>query len=399
MTNAYDAGNRMEINVSNNTDCIRVLQLNAGSKNFGGVSAFLYNIYTHIDKNKVQFDFLSPFVTTYGLHRKEIEDAGGRIFELGVKGNIITRKFDLYKKLKEFIKTNNYKIVHINSGDFLFNIITVKAAKKAGVPIRIIHSHSSGDHTKMLLKSILHYLLKFVPNKNATQLFACSDKAAKYMFSKKIVLNKQYKIIKNGILTENFSYSEDKRNEVRNKLNLKDKFVVGNIGRFVAPKNHTFMIDVFAALIEKRPDAVLMLAGTGELEETIRKKVHDLRIEDKVLFMGQHSDINDLYQAMDVFFLPSVFEGFGIVNIEAQSSGLICVTSDAIPEAADVTNTMIRLSLDSPVSVWVDSLISAEGTERKNLADEVKKAGYDIRSVAKEMENYYLNAYIENQLR
>lgn len=371
---------------------LRVLQINSGSNNFGGVSSFLYNIYIHIDKSQIQFDFLSPEKTTYGIHRSEIEQMGGKIFELGITGNILTRKIKLYFKLKAFLKKNNYRIVHINSGNFFFNVFVSFAIKNAGVPVRIIHSHNAGDTNKSKLKKIAFNLLKPVLNRNATDLFACSMLAADYMFTEKTVKSGKVKIIPNGIDTSKFAYNESVRNQVRSRLGLNDKFVVGNVARFMPQKNHAFLIDVFEKVAEKNDKAVLVLIGQGELMDNVKALVAKKGLSEKVIFLGQRNDVDKLYQAMDVFVLTSFHEGFGIVTIEAQSSGLPCIISDNIPEEANVTKTMIRLPLSCSAKKWADTILKSECKVRKNNAGKVSDAGYDVKSVSDMMKRFYINS-------
>lgn len=370
---------------------LRVLQINSGSNNFGGVSSFLYNIYIHMDKSQIQFDFLSPEKTTYGIHRSEIEQMGGKIFELGITGNILTRKIKLYLKLKEFLKKNNYRIVHINSGNFFFNVFVSYAIKSAGVPVRIIHSHNAGDTSKSKLKKMAFNLLKPVLNRNATDLFACSMLAANYMFTEETVKSGKVKIIPNGIDTSKFAYNESVRNQVRSELGLNDKFIVGNVARFMPQKNHTFLIEVFEKVAEKNDKAVLLLIGQGELMNNIKALVAKKGLSEKVIFLGQRNDVDKLYQAMDAFVLTSFHEGFGIVTIEAQSSGLPCIVSDNIPEEANVTKTMLRLPLSCSSKKWADAILKSECKVRKNNSGIVSDAGYDVKSVSDMMKRFYIN--------
>lgn len=370
---------------------LRILQINSGSENFGGVSSLLYNIYTHIDTEKVQFDFLSPEKTTYGIHREEIEQMGGRIFALGITGNILTKKLKLYKQMKKFLAENPYQIVHIHSGNFFFNLFASAAVKRAGVPFRILHSHSAGDmHANFLKKTLLSLLRPFC-ERNATQLMACSEIAARYMFTSDAVQSGKVRIVPNGIETDRFAYNPEIRQALRKKMNLEQNFVIGCVARLMPEKNHDFLLDVFKETITKNPDAVLVLIGQGQLEADLRQKAGLLGIEDKVLFLGQRSDTDKLYQMMDVFVLPSIHEGFGIVIIEAQSAGLWCITSDMIPQEANVTGRMKQLSLTDSCSAWADALLQCTGSARENMHETVKSAGYDITVVAGKLEQYYLS--------
>ena len=268
---------------------VRILQVNSGGKLFGGVSAFLYNVYTHIDRRDIQFDFLTPGLTTYGLHREEIEAAGGRIFELRIdeEGNALAKKAKLYVELKRFLREHPYRIIHINSGNFFFNLVVLRAAREAGIPVRIVHSHNAGDASSSRLKHSAMRSLKPALEGNATHLAACSKKAAAYMFRPRTVESGRVHLIRNGIIPARFAFDEGVRAEMRAELGLGGAFVVGHAGRFLAQKNHRFLLDIFAALLEMEPDAVLLLLGDGPLLPEIKKRAAALGIAGNIRFLGQ----------------------------------------------------------------------------------------------------------------
>ncbi len=365
---------------------IRVLQINAGSRNFGGVSAMLLNIYRNINKDIIEFDFLTPNKTTYSEYIDEIINIGGNVYEFNINNSTLFGKVKLCRRLKKFLLENKYDIIHINSGILLFNMIVAYTSKKYSNSKIIVHSHNAGRRS--FIKKIFSYPIKKILEHKSDMLLSCSNLASRYMYTKKGM--KRVKIIKNGINTNKFSYNEQIRDKKRKELKLENKLVIGNVGRFTSQKNHTFMINVFEELKKKCNAAVLVLIGQGELENNIKRLVSEKNLEDSVLFLGQRKDVNDMYQAMDVFFLPSLYEGFGIVNIEAQSSGLICVVSDSIPDEANVTGSTIRISLKEPISVWVNSLLEASKNERVNMSDKVKVSGYDIKITVSELEKIYI---------
>lgn len=372
---------------------IRVLQINAGSSYFGGVSSFLFNIYSKIDKQQIQFDFISPYKTTYEIKRKEIEEMGGNIFELNITGNYLQKKFRFYKKLKHFLKTNNYKIVHINSGNHFFNLIAVLAAKSANIPNIIVHSHNSDSTIKKVLLGILKKPLKLIIEKHATHLLACSKKAANHMFRKKTVKNGNVNIIYNGIKTEDFSYSQTERDLIRNQLNLNNKLVVGNVARFMTQKNHVFLIKIFEELLKLHEDSVLLLVGKGNLEEKIKKLVIRKNIQDKVIFLGQRNDVNMLYQAMDVFVLPSFHEGFPVTGVEAQCSGLPIIFSDNITKEINLTKHVYYLSLKSSAKRWANLILSLKDLKRQNNSTDIDNLGYSSQNVANKLQSFYIDCF------
>ena len=368
----------------NKSKKLRILQINAGSQFFGGVSAMVFNLYRQMS-DQVTFDFLTPNRTTYSAQKEEILSRGGRVMEFGINSRKLPGKLKLYFALKKFLGKHRYDIIHINAGVLLFNYVVARACRKYGNTKIIVHSHSNGGRGR--LKEMISYPLKHGLSKRADRTIACSDSAAEYMFDANRV--KRTLILKNGIDVERFRYNEEVREKLRKEKNLDGRFVIGHIGRFMPEKNHDFLLDVFAECVKKDQDCRLLLAGEGELRETIREKAARLGLKDKVVFLGPVSDPEAWYQTMDVFVLPSHFEGFGIVNIEAQAAGLPCVISDAVPAEVDVSGRVDRLSLNAGTEVWADKILASKGSERKDGSALVRDAGYDIRKSADELLKLY----------
>ena len=373
---------------------IRILHINAGSKNFGGVSAFLLNLYRNIDREKISFDFLTPNKTTYEQYRAEIEGCGGHIYDLGINSSSFKGKKKLQKALSVFLSEHKYDIIQVNSGVLSFNYMVAKACRKYSDSIIIVHSHNNGGRSS--LKEKFSAPLKSLLVKKADKLLACSLSAAEYMFPEKAAHNETV-IIKNGIVPEKFAYSPEIRQQLRKELGIANKYVIGNVGRFVPQKNHSFMLDVFSQLLKKEPDAVLMLIGEGELTDEIKNKAAGLGIADKVMFMGLRRDIEKYYQAMDVFFLPSVFEGLGIVNIEAQAAGLHCVVSDVVPQFANAAGMIKFISLDDDKDVWIKALLENKDPVRQDGSVRIREAGFDISNTGKVMTEIYTQLMNNNK--
>lgn len=374
---------------------IRILQINAGSKNFGGVSAFLLNLYRNIDREKINFDFLTPNKTTYEKYRSEIEECKGKIYEFGINSSSYKGKKKLQKELSVFLSEHEYDIIQVNSGVLSFNCMVAKTCRKYSNAGIIVHSHNNGGRSSF--KEMLSAPFKKKVVKNADKLLACSRSAAEYMFPEKEALNDTI-VIKNGIDTQKFAFSPEVRQKLRRELGIENKYVVGNVGRFMPQKNHSFMLDVFSKLVKKEPDAVLMLIGEGELTEEIKRKANDLGIKDKVMFMGLKQDIENYYQAMDVFFLPSVFEGLGIVNIEAQAAGLHCVVSDKVPPDADAAGMIKYLSLSAPEEEWINALLEHRNDPREDGSKKIEAAGFDIISTCRNMTEIYTELYYTKKM-
>ena len=306
-----------------------------------------------------------------------------KIYEIGTSKNFIKRVF----KEKKIMKDNNYDVIHIN-GNYCSRLFDCIAAKIAKIKKIIIHSHNTNSGTDNKIKNMIHVITKKLFDFFATDYFACSDEAAKWMFSKKIWKNKKYYFIKNGIDINKFKYNEKSRIDLRNKYNLNNKFVIGHVGRFQYQKNHRFLIDVFYEIQKKNSNSILLLIGTGEFEHEIRNKVEKLGISNKVLFLGNKEDANKYYSAMDCFALPSFFEGLGIVAIESQTSGLPTYVYKSVPEAANISKLFKKIdSLDAVI--WSNEILNSEKNDRKNAYKAADIAGYSIISVVQNLELLY----------
>lgn len=350
-----------------------------------GIEAFIMNMYRNIDRTKVQFDFLVHY-SAHQFYDDEIERLGGRIYRLTVREDNNFQKY--FKDLKRFFDEHKeYKIVHAHMESFA--MFYMPYVKKAGIPVRIAHSHNDkvDPSLKGKIKNIMNKPFKYY----ATEYMACSKESGQYLFG-----NRPCWVIQNAIDAQSFIYNEEVRHEVRQELEVEENFVIGHIGRFNTQKNHIFLIDVFSELAKMNDKAVLLCAGEGELQESIEAKVARLGIGDKVKFLGVRKDTTRLYQAMDVFVFPSLYEGLGIVGIEAQAAGLKMVCSDGIPDIARITDGVNALSLQKEPYEWAKKINSfSAGYNRVNTYSEIKNAGFDVKSLANDLQNYYLRRYGE----
>ena len=268
----------------------------------GGVESVVMNYYRNIDRDKIQFHFLCDEDST-DIPYDEIERLGGKVIVIPPYQKLFKYQKELYKIFKE----NNYKIVHshINA----LSVFPLRVAKKAGVPIRIAHSHSTSNKKewkKNIVKNILRPFSKVYANK----FFACTKHAGEWLFGKKIIERKELNVINNAIDLKKFEFNEKIRENLRKEFGIKeDTIVIGHIGRFMKQKNHDFLIDVFNELIKKDENSILILIGQGPLLNDMKQKVRDLKIEDKVKFIGQVTDVEKYYNIMDVFLFPSIYEG------------------------------------------------------------------------------------------
>lgn len=377
--------------MENQTKPMRILQLNSGSGIYGGVSAFLFQVYQHIDHEKVQFDFASPNLTTYGIRRDTIEAEGGQVLEWHITGNVLVKKIKLYRKLKQFIREHHYDVVHINSGNFAFIYFAVSAAQKAGAKVRIVHSHNAGDLNHHGARDVFFRLLKGSMEKKATHLFACSKAAGRYLFSEEANARGDVKVIHNGIDIENYRYQPALRQVMREQLGLGDHYVVGHAGRFMEQKNHRYLIEIFAAIHKKDPNALLLLYGTGELEDDIKALVRERGLSEVVRFMGQSPEMAKAYQAMDIFLLPSFYEGLPVTGVEVQAAGLPMVLSDSITDEVKMTEPVTFMSLQQSPVAWADAVLAYRTHERRDGTEALTAAGYNMAKVAEELQAFYLS--------
>ncbi len=368
---------------------IRILQINAGDRNFGGVSSFLYNVYTHVDHSKIQFDFLTPNNTTYHEHRDEIEKAGGRVYEFGLSGEGLSHKKKFALLLKKFLIGKNYKIVQINSGTFFFNLIVSIAVKRAKVKNIIVHSHSVASDQASVTKRLLIYLLKPLFLFFATDYFACSKSAGAFMFPRLAL--RRLRIIYSGLDVEKFKFSSNNREIIRKELNIQNSFVIGHIGRFVRVKNQEYLIGLIKELKSEYNDIKLILVGEGELLDRIKAKVDEFGLNDDVIFTGLRKDVERLYSAFDCYLFPSYYEGLGMSLVEAQISGLNCVASTGVPRDTMISKNVNYIDLRDTNS-WIKQIksIRALNAERISHTEEAKAKGYDILDIARNLQEIYI---------
>ena len=349
----------------------------------GGVEAVVMNYYRHIDRSKIQFDFICDEDST-DIPYEEIESLGGKVIICPPY-----QKLPRYiKDLKRIFKENNYQIVHSNINTL--SVFPLYAAKRAGVSIRIAHSHSTTNKAEWK-KNLLKQLLRPFSKLFATDYMCCSELSGRWLFGNKEYDKGNVYLLNNAIDLNKFKYDEKVRKSKRKEVNIDDDtLVIGHVGRFVKQKNHTFLIDIFNEIYKENNNSILLLIGQGPLEDEIREKVKKLNLENNIKFLGQRDDVNELYQAMDLFIFPSLYEGLGMVLIEAQCSGLPCVASTEVPEVAKVNGNTYFIELEKPTDVWINKINELINQERKINIKRIQDSGFNIRNEAKKIENKYL---------
>lgn len=364
---------------------IRVLH-SVSNMDRAGIETMLMNYYRHMDRDKIQFDFLAN-KSKKGAYDEEIKNMGGRVY--------VTPGFNPIKSIeyrnfmmKLFREHPEYKIVHAHNG--ALGYWPLKYAEKSGIPVRIAHSHNTRINfdLKWIIKSYCKKRLKKVAN----LYWGCGKEAVEFYFREKAE-QEGYKIINNAIEVERFLFNEEKRNEIRESYHLEDKIVIGHVGRFMLQKNHKFLIKIFKAIHDKNENTVLLLIGEGELEQEVRNQVEELKLQDSIIFTGSIPNVNEMYQAMDAFILPSLYEGLPVVGIEAQAAGLPCYFSNTVTDETAITDLVKFISLEDSTDIWADIMLAdiTKHENRKNMYGEITEAGYNIEIEAKKLQDMYLN--------
>ena len=362
----------------------RILQVMKGMSR-DGLETFVMNVYRSIDRKKVQFDFL-VFIQGEAAYDKEILSLGGEIFHLPARSD---GYLQYIKALDDFFRENAYKYSAIHQhADCLGNLEQLMFAKKYGIPIRILHSHNSTINGRTITK-VLHYVNKLTYKNYANKLCACSEKAAKWFYGNDYA-KKGVSVIHNGIDTEKFMYKPDRRNYIRELYGVSDnEIVLGHVGRFTYAKNHRFLVRIANEMHNRGINFKFFMLGSGEEELEIKKEVEDLGLNNSIIFTGNVANTQDYYSAMDVFVMPSFFEGLPVVLVEAQAAGLPCVISDTISRDSKLTDHVFFESIDSPEAAWVDRIISVKNNNRVLSSNIISQSGYGAAEVTRIMLEIY----------
>lgn len=361
----------------------------------GGITNMMINIQKHLKREKINFDYLT-FHDRKEPCEAQVAAMGSQKFIASADG-IRCRSLRCMvrmNKIRKICKENHIKILHYNadSPTDLFGII---AAKLGGVKYVTLHSHnselSSNDKITLTISNILRNLIPIF----CDNYYACSHSAAKFLFPRKITEGRNYSLLPNGIDLQKYKFNPSVRNEVRKELGLSQKFIIVHAGRFCEQKNHSYLLEIFKKVYEKDKSAVLLLFGTGELMDPIKKKAAKLEISEAVIFYGTTDQMSRMWQAADILVMPSLYEGLPVTGIEAQASGLKCIFSDCITRETDITDTSEFLSLDLPPEAWADTILQHKKYVRSSGVPALEKAGYDIQKTADIVSKHYLTI-IEN---
>jgi glycosyltransferase involved in cell wall biosynthesis len=365
---------------------IRILHV-AVNMNRGGAETFILNVYRNIDRSVVQFDFLT---SKEGVYDQEIRAMGGIIHRIPYITDV--GHFKYYNALFEFFSKNSeYRIVHTHM-DKMSGLV-LKAANKANIPIRISHSHSTKSEGNLLARIYKFYVGSYIAG-NATHKIACSHKAAEWLYGSH---PQNTLLVQNGIDLKAFSFSNDLKISIRKEFGIsEDTFVLGHVGRFNHPKNHTFLIDVFNEVSNINKNSVLLLLGEGDLRGNIKQKVDNMGLTDKVFFLGIRDDVDRILNTFDVFLLPSLYEGFPVSLVEAQAVGVPCFVSTTVTKEVDIINELLTfVSLKNPKE-WASKILTQYHKEQNSFNriresnNIMKEKGFDILKTAQDLQDFYL---------
>lgn len=351
----------------------------------GGAETMVMNYYRHIDRTRVQFDFL-VHREQRGAYDDEIERMGGRIYRMCP---VYPQNFSRYKRdLRTFFRTHpEYKIIHSHMSELGY--FAFREAERQGVPVRICHAHNAphGFDAKMIIRT--YFKKRMMPY--LTHLFMCGEESGKWLYGEK---NKsRFIMLNNAIDAAVYSFDASKREEMRHQLSLTGELVIGHVGRFNPQKNHAFLLDIFAALLKKEPNAVLLLVGGGADMPKIQAKARELGIAEHVRFLGVRSDVADLMQAMDVFVFPSLYEGLPVTMVEAQASGLPCIISDKVPPECILTDGLVNIMpLSASPEAWAEKILAMRAVPRTDRHEKIAAHGFDISTEAVKLQEFYIKS-------
>lgn len=356
------------------------------SNNKGGIEVVALNIFNNINRKNIMFDFLICGENI--AFEKEIQELGGTIYK------ITKRRENPFKHYVEYVdffrrNKNKYDAVHF-SYCTLYNIFPMILSKLFRIRKIILHARSNSYNTNKKRLKLAHIKNRYIANAISTDFLACSELAAKFMFTSNRLISKDYLIFRNPINLDKFSYNPEIRNNKRRELNIEKTFVLGHVGAFLPVKNHKTIIAVFNEVIKKNKDSKLILIGGGIEEIRIKKQAEELGINEHIIYTGVVDNTYEYMQAMDAFIFPSLYEGFGNVLIEAQATGLPCFVSDTITKETGVTELIEYLSLNDSPEIWASKILNGYNeNQRVDRSKEISNLGFSINKCVEAYENLY----------
>ena len=366
---------------------LRVLEvLRTVPENPGGIENFVLGMVEHMDRKGLQADFLSVYPCVNRAYTARAEAAGGTMHTLGLAHG--AGKAAMFSAMVRFLKAHPYDVVHVHSGWIMELAAWTAAARLAGAGRILLHSHGAGAGENRAGRLLKNALCRPLALRLSDERCACSRVSAEWIYGKAAA--KRVRVIRDGIPADRFRYDPHVREELRKMYSIPETgFVVGYVANFYPVKNHGFLLEVFAKVLERESDVWLLLVGDGEEKDRIRACAERMKLADRVIFTGTTDRVPDYLQMMDVFVFPSGSEGFGLVSVEAQAAGLPVAASDRVPEETRVTDDVVFLPLTDGADAWAETVLGFRGRIRADGADLVRAGGFEIRGIAEEIRKLY----------
>ncbi len=371
-------------------ETVQVLEINVDDIGNSGVYTLVKNVISHSPDNiSIDIACLEEFENEENI--KSIEKFGGHVFYSGYKGNKCLKQLCIYRKIKSLVRNKQYDAVHIHSDVANKLLVSGLAAKNAGCKNVIFHSHAAGvDGNHRVLKKIFHRFSRIFLPFLGTKFVACSDLAAAWMYP--YIKNDRIVIINNGIDLDKFRFNEKIRQEERKKLGISNELLIGHVGRFAYQKNHEYIVKIAEEAKKQELNVKFLFVGTGPKFDEIRYKVEEKQLQDMIIFYGISSSVQNLFQAMDVFILPSHFEGLPIVGVEAQASGLPALFSDQITKETKLIENVEFIGIEeTDITKWINSIKKLSTFVRKDTYNELRAKRFGIQDTV----NQFLQLYRE----
>lgn len=371
---------------------LRVLQVGM-TRNLGGIETYLIEQFRHLDKSKIDYDFVNITGEYSICYEDEILASGSKIFKVVSRHkNPLLHYWQWFNILLQHKGVYDVIVLNTNSLEYVFPLVL---GKVFGIPVRVIHSHNSGFENKQgLARRLLVGMNKKLLAWSANLRFACSQFAGQWMFK-----DNPYHVIYNAIDIHKYDADLAVRDEMRQALNLDTALTLLHVGRFSYQKNHSFLLDIFKEVHSIQPDSVLLLVGDtteeSEFLTEVKRKIKAYGLEHVVRLLGRRDDVNKIMQAADVLVMPSFFEGLTVVGIEAQASDLPLLLSDTVTKELGLLPSTHFISLEAGPTAWAEAIVNSKQHNRQSRYEELKAAGYDIGNETERVEKLLIDAYHE----
>lgn len=371
---------------------LRVLQVGM-TRNLGGIETYLIEQFRHLDKSKIDYDFVNITGEYSICYEDEILASGSKIFKVVSRHkNPLLHYWQWFNILSQNKGVYDVIVLNTNSLEYVFPLVL---GKIFGIPVRVIHSHNSGFENKQgLARRLLVGMNKKLLAWSANLRFACSQFAGQWMFK-----DNPYHVIYNAIDIHKYDADPIVREETRNALGLRTELTLLHVGRFSYQKNHSFLLDIFKEVHAIQPDSVLLLVGDtteeSEFLTEVKRKIKAYGLENVVRLLGRRDDVNKIMQAADVLVMPSFFEGLTVVGIEAQASDLPLLLSDTVTKELGLLPSTQFISLEAGPTAWAEAIVNSKQHNRQSRYEELKAAGYDIGNETERVEKLLIDAYHE----